>query len=196
MAYVLCRYAWTHGITPRKQDIVPTPAAQTQHDHSQPTSDHASDDGSDVIATGGQRLTLSYRETRTSFTFRRLLHEPCKCGENITPFYVLFRIITRILWSIRGIKFRVVYISDYPAHCDSQKDSAPAVRVKDTKPEVGVPSRPEVPTSDSEAAQLESQHVHKVITVMTGSCKYKMIHENITSCAYYTGEYYENQYFA
>ena len=41
------RYVWTHGITPRKSDIIP-------------------------LADGG--LTLVKRETRTSFTFRKLVN--------------------------------------------------------------------------------------------------------------------------
>ena len=49
------RYLWTHGITPRKYDVVPAPDS--------PDS-----------------LTLIQREMRTSFTFRRILHGPYKCG--------------------------------------------------------------------------------------------------------------------
>lgn len=41
----MCRYTWSHGITPRKSDIVP-------------------------VEGGG--LTLSQRGVRTSFTFRKL----------------------------------------------------------------------------------------------------------------------------
>ena len=39
------RYVWSHGITPRKSDIVPSP---------------------------GRGLTLSQRGVRTSFTFRKI----------------------------------------------------------------------------------------------------------------------------
>lgn len=37
----------------------------------------------DVKSHGG--LTLSKRGTRTSFTFRKIRHEPCCCGENHHP---------------------------------------------------------------------------------------------------------------
>ncbi|KAM9317771.1 tRNA (carboxymethyluridine(34)-5-O)-methyltransferase alkbh8 [Pholidichthys leucotaenia] len=61
------RYLWTHGITPRKFDMVPAPdpqfPAQTQPD----VGIHSS-------------LTLSKRGTRTSFTFRKIRYEPCRCG--------------------------------------------------------------------------------------------------------------------
>lgn len=50
------RYLWTHGIVPRKTDVI-----------------HNPDNG----------LTLSYRETRVSFTFRRLRRAPCVCGKLI-----------------------------------------------------------------------------------------------------------------
>ncbi|XP_008423741.1 alkylated DNA repair protein alkB homolog 8 isoform X2 [Poecilia reticulata] len=61
------RYLWTHGITPRKFDLVP--ACETQSaDHSEP----------DLGSHGD--LTLSKRGTRTSFTFRKIRHEPCCCA--------------------------------------------------------------------------------------------------------------------
>lgn len=46
-----CRYAWTHGITPRKMDTVP------------------SENG----------LTVVHRGTRTSFTFRKVRRGKCDC---------------------------------------------------------------------------------------------------------------------
>uniref|UniRef100_A0A3B5LZT4 tRNA (carboxymethyluridine(34)-5-O)-methyltransferase n=1 Tax=Xiphophorus couchianus TaxID=32473 RepID=A0A3B5LZT4_9TELE len=61
------RYLWTHGITPRKFDLVP--ACETQSaDHSEPN----------LVSHGG--LTLSKRGTRTSFTFRKIRHKPCCCA--------------------------------------------------------------------------------------------------------------------
>lgn len=45
------RYVWSHGITPRKSDIVTSPA-------------------------GG--LTLATRGTRTSLTFRKIIHKQSK----------------------------------------------------------------------------------------------------------------------
>ena len=47
------RYLWTHGIVPRKTDVI-----------------HNTDGG----------LTLSYRETRVSYTFRTLRRALCDCG--------------------------------------------------------------------------------------------------------------------
>uniref|UniRef100_A0A665UFQ1 tRNA (carboxymethyluridine(34)-5-O)-methyltransferase n=1 Tax=Echeneis naucrates TaxID=173247 RepID=A0A665UFQ1_ECHNA len=58
------RYLWTHGITPRKFDMVP---ACSPHS---PASD---------LGTN-RNLTLSKRGTRTSFTFRKIRHEPCCCA--------------------------------------------------------------------------------------------------------------------
>uniref|UniRef100_A0A3Q3WZG6 tRNA (carboxymethyluridine(34)-5-O)-methyltransferase n=1 Tax=Mola mola TaxID=94237 RepID=A0A3Q3WZG6_MOLML len=55
------RYLWTHGITPRKFDVVPTCDPQPPA-HTMPG------------------LTLSKRGTRTSFTFRRIRREPCRCA--------------------------------------------------------------------------------------------------------------------
>ncbi|XP_069545028.1 alkylated DNA repair protein alkB homolog 8 [Brachyistius frenatus] len=61
------RHLWTHGITPRKFDMVP-----------------ACDPQSPARTTPGlgthSNLTLSKRGTRTSFTFRKIRHEPCRCG--------------------------------------------------------------------------------------------------------------------
>ncbi|XP_070553831.1 tRNA (carboxymethyluridine(34)-5-O)-methyltransferase alkbh8-like [Ptychodera flava] len=54
------RYLWTHGITPRKNDVIPV--AQTTRE---------SDEGG---------LTLHRRQTRTSFTFRAVRHGPCNCA--------------------------------------------------------------------------------------------------------------------
>ncbi|XP_029629565.1 alkylated DNA repair protein alkB homolog 8 isoform X1 [Salmo trutta] len=61
------RYLWTHGITPRKFDLVPacdpkSPAAVTSD-----LSNHSN-------------LTLSRRGTRTSLTFRKVRRTPCDCG--------------------------------------------------------------------------------------------------------------------
>nr|XP_020475654.1 alkylated DNA repair protein alkB homolog 8 isoform X2 [Monopterus albus] len=56
------RYLWTHGITPRKFDMVP--ACDPQF------SAHGTNSS----------LTLSKRGIRTSFTFRKIRHEPCCCA--------------------------------------------------------------------------------------------------------------------
>ncbi|XP_060929378.1 alkylated DNA repair protein alkB homolog 8 [Limanda limanda] len=61
------RYLWTHGITPRKFDMVPV---------CDPQSSARSE--SDLGSNGN--LTLSKRGTRTSFTFRKIRHEPCRCA--------------------------------------------------------------------------------------------------------------------
>lgn len=60
------RYLWTHGITPRKFDNVPACDPQSPA--------HTTPD----LRTHGH-LTLSKRGTRTSFTFRKIRHEPCRC---------------------------------------------------------------------------------------------------------------------
>lgn len=49
------RYAFTHGITPRKSDIIP------------------------IIASGKVTLTLRPRQERISLTFRKSLNGPCSC---------------------------------------------------------------------------------------------------------------------
>ncbi|XP_061637750.1 alkylated DNA repair protein alkB homolog 8 isoform X3 [Phyllopteryx taeniolatus] len=60
------RYLWTHGITPRKFDMVPACDSQPQT----PTCDLG-----DL-----NHLTLNKRGTRTSFTFRKIRREPCSCA--------------------------------------------------------------------------------------------------------------------
>ncbi|XP_031716374.1 alkylated DNA repair protein alkB homolog 8 [Anarrhichthys ocellatus] len=61
------RYLWTHGITPRKFDMVPACNPQSPA--------HTTPDLSTY-----SNLTLSKRDTRTSFTFRKIRHEPCGCA--------------------------------------------------------------------------------------------------------------------
>ncbi|XP_030333688.1 alkylated DNA repair protein alkB homolog 8 isoform X2 [Strigops habroptila] len=58
------RYLWTHGITPRKYDVI-----------------QASELGQKVgtITADAGDLTLNRRETRTSFTFRKVRRSPCNC---------------------------------------------------------------------------------------------------------------------
>ncbi|XP_050189576.1 alkylated DNA repair protein alkB homolog 8 isoform X2 [Myiozetetes cayanensis] len=58
------RYLWTHGITPRKYDII-----------------QASELGQKVgtITADVGDITLNRRETRTSFTFRKVRRSPCNC---------------------------------------------------------------------------------------------------------------------
>ncbi|XP_068000927.1 alkylated DNA repair protein alkB homolog 8 isoform X2 [Melanerpes formicivorus] len=58
------RYLWTHGITPRKYDVI-----------------QASELGQKVgtITPDVGDLTLNRRETRTSFTFRKVRRIPCNC---------------------------------------------------------------------------------------------------------------------
>ncbi|KFV73056.1 Alkylated DNA repair protein alkB 8, partial [Dryobates pubescens] len=58
------RYLWTHGITPRKYDVI-----------------QASELGQKVgtITPDVGDLTLNRRETRTSFTFRKVRKIPCNC---------------------------------------------------------------------------------------------------------------------
>ncbi|XP_056229182.1 alkylated DNA repair protein alkB homolog 8 [Seriola aureovittata] len=61
------RYLWTHGITPRKFDVVP---ACDPESPAHTTSD----------LEPNRNLTLSKRGTRTSFTFRKIRHELCCCA--------------------------------------------------------------------------------------------------------------------
>ncbi|XP_015244795.1 PREDICTED: alkylated DNA repair protein alkB homolog 8 isoform X1 [Cyprinodon variegatus] len=61
------RYLWTHGITPRKFDLVPAGEPQSSADSEADLSSHSG-------------LTLSRRGTRTSFTFRKIRQEPCCCA--------------------------------------------------------------------------------------------------------------------
>uniref|UniRef100_A0A8C3M4W7 tRNA (carboxymethyluridine(34)-5-O)-methyltransferase ALKBH8 n=1 Tax=Chrysolophus pictus TaxID=9089 RepID=A0A8C3M4W7_CHRPC len=58
------RYLWTHGITPRKYDVI-----------------QASELGQKVgtITADVRDLTLKRRETRTSFTFRKVRRSSCNC---------------------------------------------------------------------------------------------------------------------
>ncbi|KAJ8256777.1 hypothetical protein COCON_G00189290 [Conger conger] len=58
------RYLWTHGITPRKFDVVPA-------------GDGVS---SGAVTSDPGDLTLSKRSTRTSFTFRRVRRTACDCA--------------------------------------------------------------------------------------------------------------------
>lgn len=57
------RYLWTHGITPRKSDVVGAA-------------------GSLEAELTQQRLTLLKRGTRTSYTFRTVRHTPCDCSKS------------------------------------------------------------------------------------------------------------------
>ncbi|KAK5868536.1 hypothetical protein PBY51_009541 [Eleginops maclovinus] len=61
------RFLWTHGITPRKFDMVPACDPQSPGDMTADPGTHSN-------------LTLSKRGTRTSLTFRKIRHEPCCCA--------------------------------------------------------------------------------------------------------------------
>ena len=52
------RYKWQHGIVPRKSDVLPS-------------------------STDNAALTLEHRRIRTSFTFRKVIREPCTCGKTV-----------------------------------------------------------------------------------------------------------------
>lgn len=58
------RYLWTHGITPRKFDVVPASTAERSW----------------VVNFNPSDLTLNQRGTRTSFTFRKIRYTPCDCA--------------------------------------------------------------------------------------------------------------------
>ncbi|XP_062983165.1 alkylated DNA repair protein alkB homolog 8 isoform X2 [Elgaria multicarinata webbii] len=58
------RYLWTHGITPRKFDIVQASEGQKIG----------------IVSADIGDLTLNKRERRTSFTFRKVRRSPCSCS--------------------------------------------------------------------------------------------------------------------
>uniref|UniRef100_A0A8D0HFE2 tRNA (carboxymethyluridine(34)-5-O)-methyltransferase ALKBH8 n=1 Tax=Sphenodon punctatus TaxID=8508 RepID=A0A8D0HFE2_SPHPU len=58
------RYVWSHGITPRKFDVIQASEGQKVGTITPDTGD----------------LTLSRRGTRTSFTFRKVRRSPCNCA--------------------------------------------------------------------------------------------------------------------
>ncbi|XP_040196180.1 alkylated DNA repair protein alkB homolog 8 isoform X2 [Rana temporaria] len=58
------RYLWTHGITPRKFDVIQVSEGQKVG----------------TVSGNTEELTLNKRGTRTSFTFRKIRHSPCKCA--------------------------------------------------------------------------------------------------------------------
>lgn len=78
-------------ITPRKFDMVP--ALQPQSDLGSSSS-----------------LTLSKRGTRTSFTFRKIRHEPCRCGEMVVYTEYHISTIIRVLSTVLQSKFLIVFI--------------------------------------------------------------------------------------
>lgn len=57
------RYLWSHGIVPRKTDVINSVCG----------------------------LTLAYRQTRVSFTFRRLRRAACDCGKKFVWLFVICR---------------------------------------------------------------------------------------------------------
>ncbi|XP_069747352.1 alkylated DNA repair protein alkB homolog 8 isoform X2 [Narcine bancroftii] len=57
------RYLWSHGITPRKFDVVPASEKEK----------------TGTISGDVSNLTLNKRGTRTSFTFRKVRKKPCEC---------------------------------------------------------------------------------------------------------------------
>uniref|UniRef100_A0A3P8Y5G1 Fe2OG dioxygenase domain-containing protein n=1 Tax=Esox lucius TaxID=8010 RepID=A0A3P8Y5G1_ESOLU len=61
------RYLWTHGITPRKFDVVPACDPESPVAVTSDFSNHSN-------------LTLSRRGTRTSLTFRNVRRTPCDCA--------------------------------------------------------------------------------------------------------------------
>ncbi|KAM3935290.1 tRNA (carboxymethyluridine(34)-5-O)-methyltransferase ALKBH8 [Leptodactylus fuscus] len=58
------RYLWTHGITPRKFDVIQVSEGQKVG----------------TVSGNAEELTLSKRGTRTSFTFRKIRHGSCQCA--------------------------------------------------------------------------------------------------------------------
>ncbi|XP_043847157.1 alkylated DNA repair protein alkB homolog 8 [Dromiciops gliroides] len=58
------RYLWTHGITPRKFDVIQASEGQK----------------SGIITSDVGNITLNKRGVRTSFTFRKVRRTPCDCS--------------------------------------------------------------------------------------------------------------------
>ncbi|XP_044524997.1 alkylated DNA repair protein alkB homolog 8 [Gracilinanus agilis] len=61
------RYLWTHGITPRKFDVIQASEGQK----------------SGIITNDVGNLTLNKRGVRTSFTFRKVRRTPCDCSYHL-----------------------------------------------------------------------------------------------------------------
>ena len=98
-------------------------------------------------------LTLSKRGTRTSLTFRKIRHEPCRCGEDLNLMSHYREYLTD-LWRHQCFSWTWVSLSlspAFPSACDSQ--GAPS-----TSP----PSPPSLPRCHDDAAQLEEEYVHRV----------------------------------
>ncbi|EDO33338.1 predicted protein [Nematostella vectensis] len=66
------RYLWTHGITPRKFDIIGSGLDTSIHEDQESIAADASN-----VSTSG--VTQYERERRISLTFRKILHVPCTC---------------------------------------------------------------------------------------------------------------------
>lgn len=90
------------------------------------------------------RLTLSRRGTRTSFTFRRIRHEPCHCGGKLI-------VLCHVIFQLAAIFQHLFLPLGFPSVCDSQRVSA-----------VPEPSLPSLPTCHADAAHLEKEYVHSV----------------------------------
>ncbi|KXJ22380.1 Alkylated DNA repair protein alkB-like 8 [Exaiptasia diaphana] len=66
------RYEWTHGITPRRYDII----NENQRKHGKQRRPSDGEDN-DLVSAG---VTQYERETRISLTFRKIKQTPCKCN--------------------------------------------------------------------------------------------------------------------
>ncbi|KAK3737010.1 hypothetical protein QZH41_018392 [Actinostola sp. cb2023] len=69
------RYQWTHGITPRKFDIINEDPQPRENEAN--ALDHIDKCDSNSFSTG---VTQYQRQTRISLTFRKIRREPCKCS--------------------------------------------------------------------------------------------------------------------
>ncbi|XP_065885472.1 alkylated DNA repair protein alkB homolog 8-like [Dysidea avara] len=77
------RYKWTHGITPRKLDIMSVKLAEDMKQ-----SDHLKNEQvlnliENFIISDDNRSTVVERSVRTSLTFRKLRCYPCTCGYSL-----------------------------------------------------------------------------------------------------------------
>ena len=93
------RYMWTHGITPRKSDIIPV------------TVEIPGESGDSKIEVS--RLTRSTRSVRTSLTFRKLRDGPCKCGNCFSYSWITcnvsskYNTTTRLQKSVFGLSLKL-----------------------------------------------------------------------------------------
>ncbi|XP_068702570.1 alkylated DNA repair protein alkB homolog 8-like [Montipora foliosa] len=74
------RYLWSHGITPRKYDIVHNTTTSTLKERAYKGEREKEPEVSSQESTSTEGTTLFERQTRISLTLRKIRHSPCKCA--------------------------------------------------------------------------------------------------------------------